>query len=426
MQMQLGEGAERGELDDAEYLILEDHRGDDEITRWRVPEAAADTQVAGGDLLHPDTLLLRRGLTDESLAEQERAVGTLTRRRTVAGDVPQLVAFDEIEQVDRTELGTDRRGHLTNDHLADRVQITLALHLAADPGDVRLQPVLLGVLVGRLPQIGDHLVDVVLELGDLALGLHRDGASEITASDRGRHLGNRPELRGQRGGELVDVVGERLPGTVHPVDRCLAPELALNTNLLGHPGDLVRERRQLVDHRVHGVLQLGDLALRRHRDLLRQVAAGHRGGHQRDVADLRGEVPRHRVHRLGEIPPHPGHAPHMSLATQIALGTDLPGHPGDLIGERRQLVDHRVHGVLQLGDLALRRHCDRLRQIAAHHRRRDLGDVADLRGEVPRHRVHRLGEIPPHPGHAPHMSLATQIALGTDLPGDPGHLGRER
>ncbi len=360
VQMQLGEAAEGREFDDAEHLILEDHRSHDEITGRRLPEAAADAQVAGGDLLHPDALLLRRGLADEALTEQERTVGPFARRRAVARDVTQLVTFDEVKQVDRAELGADRRCHLADDHLADRVQVTLTLHLAADAGDVRLQPVLLGVLVGRLPQVGDHLVDIVLELGHLTLGLHRDGAGEVTAGNRGRHLGNRPQLCGQRGRELVDVVGERLPGAVDPVDRCLTAELALDTDFLGHPGHLVGERRELIDHRVHGVLQLGDLTLRRHRDLLREVAACHRGSHQGDVANLRGEVTRHRVHRFGEIPPHPGHTAHMSLTTQIALGTHLPGHPGHLIGERRELIDHHVHGVLQLGDLALRRHRDRL------------------------------------------------------------------
>ena len=35
---------------------------------------------------------------------------------------------------------------------------------------------------------------------------------------------------------------------------------------------------------------------------------------------------------------------HVRLAAQLALGADLAGHPGHLVGERGQLVDHRVDG----------------------------------------------------------------------------------
>jgi hypothetical protein len=62
-----------------------------------------------------------------------------------------------------------------------------------------------------------------------------------------------------------------------------------------------------------------------------------------------------------------------------------------------ELVDHGVDGVLELEDLALHLDGDLLRQVAARHRRRHLGDVADLRGEVGRHRVHVVGQILPVP-----------------------------
>src|SRR3712207_9019302 len=51
----------------------------------------------------------------------------------------------------------------------------------------------------------------------------------------------------------------------------LAAELALGADLARDARDLVRERAQLVDHRVDRVLQLEDLAPRLDGDLLRQV-----------------------------------------------------------------------------------------------------------------------------------------------------------
>src|SRR5690606_30302507 len=86
-------------------------------------------------------------------------------------------------------------------------------------------------------------------------------------------------------------------------DLRLAAEAALGADLAGDAGDLVGEGGELVDHRVDGVLQFQDLAARVHGDLLRQVALRHGGRHQRDVAHLAGQVARHEVHRVGEVPP---------------------------------------------------------------------------------------------------------------------------
>src|SRR5262249_51556373 len=86
----------------------------------------------------------------------------------------------------------------------------------------------------------------------------------------------------------------------------LTAELPLGTDLAGHPGHLVREGGQLVDHRVDGALQLQDLALCDHRDLLRQVAVGHGGRHLGDVAHLRSEERRVREQGHGQGPPAVG------------------------------------------------------------------------------------------------------------------------
>src|SRR5207244_4209470 len=133
-------------------------------------------------------------------------------------------------------------------------------------------------------------------------------------------------------GHDVDVVGQVLPGAAHAADPGLAAQLAVRADLAGHPGDLVGERGELVDHGVEGVLELEDLALDVDGDLLGQVAAGHRGRHRGDVADLGGEVVGHEVDRVGEVAPRAGHAGDLRLTTQPALAADLAGHAGDLVG----------------------------------------------------------------------------------------------
>ncbi len=105
---------------------------------------------------------------------------------------------------------------------------------------------------------------------------------------------------------------------------------------------------QLVHHRVDGVLQLEDLAAGVDRDLARQVAARDGRRDLGDVADLGGQVGRHQVDGVGEVLPRAGHAWHLRLAAELAFGADLARHARHFAGERVELIDHRVDGVLQL------------------------------------------------------------------------------
>ena len=112
-------------------------------------------------------------------------------------------------------------------------------------------------------------------------------------------------------------------------------------------------------------LQREELADRLDVDLLREVALRDRGRHVCGVAHLIGQVPHHQVHVVGQAAPDAGDARHLGLAAEPAFDADLAGDAGDLVGERRELVDHRVDRVGELCDLALRLHGD----LAARGRR---------------------------------------------------------
>ena len=62
---------------------------------------------------------------------------------------------------------------------------------------------------------------------------------------------------------------------------------------------------------------------------------GHRGGHLGDVAHLAGQVAGHVVDVVGQVAPGAGHALDLGLAAELALGADLAGDAGDLVGEAR-------------------------------------------------------------------------------------------
>src|SRR5262249_39188532 len=144
-----------------------------------------------------------------------------------------------------------------------------------------------------------HRVDDVLDLKDLAADVHGDLLRQVAGGDGRGHLGNVPQLHRQVTRHRVDAVGEVLPGAGHALDVGLAAQLALGAHLPGHAGDLGGEGAELVHHGVDRVLQLQDLALDVHGDLLGQVAVGHRLGDVGDVPHLAGQVAGHEVDAVG-------------------------------------------------------------------------------------------------------------------------------
>src|SRR5207244_704089 len=136
-----------------------------------------------------------------------------------------------------------------------------------------------------------------------------------------------------------------------------------------------------------GVLQRQDLAFHFDGDLGGEVASGDGRGHVGDVAHLTRQVRGHRVDVVREVLPRAGYALHDGLATELPLGPDLARHTAHLTGERATLRSYRLDGVLQLEDLAADVDGDLVGQIAIGDGGRDFGDVADLAGQVRRHRV---------------------------------------
>ena len=160
--------------------------------------------------------------------------------------------------------------------------------------------------------------------------------------------------------------------------------------------------------------------------LRRKIALGHGRGDIGDVADLVGQVAGHGVDGVGEIFPDSGDAFHFGLAAELAFGTDFAGHAGHFRGERAELIDHRVDGVLQLQNFAADVDGDFARKIAVGDGGGDFGDVADLAGQVAGHGVDGIGEIFPGAGDAAHFGLSAEIAFGTDFARHTGDFRGER
>src|SRR5205085_1003485 len=249
--------------------------------------------------------------------------------------------------------------------------------------------------------------------------------AQVAVGDRGHHFHDAAYLVGEVVRHHVHVVGEILPRAADAGHQRLPTELAFGADLTREAGHFRREAVELVHHRVDGLLQLQDLPAHVHRDLARQVAACDGGRHFGDIADLTGQIARHRVDLVGEILPHAADVLHLRLTAQLAFGTDLARHARHFRREAVELVDHRVDGLLQLQDLALHIRRDLARQPSTPVCRSHFGDIADLTGQVARHRVHLVGEILPRAADALHHRLAAELAFGTHFARHTRHFRRE-
>src|SRR5262249_23007134 len=97
-----------------------------------------------------------------------------------------------------------------------------------------------------------------------------------------------------------------------------------------------------------------------------------------------------------------------SPATRVtSAAKDRSSSPLGRAGPER--VHHGLNAILHLADLALDVDGDLLRQVAVGHRRRDLGDVADLGRQIAGHEVDAVGEVLPGAGHAADIRLAAEL-----------------
>ena len=135
-------------------------------------------------------------------------------------------------------------------------QVALTLEHAGEALEVGLQPVLLGVLARRLAQVADHLVELVLQHGDLAAAstptcrVRSPSVTAVATSAMARTW----LVRLAASWLTLSVRSFQTPRDLGGLG--LASELALDADLAGHARHLRGEAVELIDHRVDGVLQL--------------------------------------------------------------------------------------------------------------------------------------------------------------------------
>src|SRR6185312_10071700 len=256
-------------------------------------------------------------------------------------------------------------------------------------------------------------------------GFHLNGAREITLGDGGGDFGDGADLIGEVVGQQVHVAGEVLPCAGGAGHVGLSAEAAFDADLARDGGDLIGEGGERAGHIVNGFGERGDLALGVDGEFLGQLAVGDGGDDLYDTAHLFRQVGGHDVDVIGEVLPCSAHAGHLCLAAELAVGADLARDASDFRGEGVQLIDHGVDGVLELKDFALDVDGDLAGEVAASDGGRDLGDVANLSGQIGGHGVDRIGEVFPCAADAGDVGLTAETAVGTHLARDAGNFGGE-
>ena len=194
-------GLQRSQFDDGLGLRLRTARGSTMMLTCRaLPRLETDLRVVRRHVGQQDALLLHGALADQAFAQAMR-LGRDVRRmwRSSASSLRPCVPSSPGQVVDGALLGLTSGRQLGREHLGRPYQVALALQHAGELGEVGLQPILLAVALRGLAEVGDHRVDVVFQLGDLAARLDLNRAGEVALGHGGGDLGDGADLGGEIG-----------------------------------------------------------------------------------------------------------------------------------------------------------------------------------------------------------------------------------
>ena len=140
-------------------------------------------------------------------------------------------------------------------------------------------------------------------------------------------------------------------------------------------------------------------------DLFRKIPVRDGGRDVGDVANLRGQISRHRVHRVGKIFPRSGDALDVRLAAEFALGTDFARDARNLGGECIEAIDHLVDRAARSQELAAQRVAigferHLLRKVAVRNGAEHAAGLRHRKNQVVDQLVDRLDAMAPVAAHA--------------------------
>ena len=188
------EGDQRGELDHGLDLAFEQHREHHEVLRRDAEQRRVDRHHVGRNVGDHAWPFVERALADQAFAELQHGLIGIDAVAGVRGEQPELRIVLVLDLVDHAGMGVHQRRQFGEQQPADGGEVALALEHVGEFREVCLQPVLLGVQLGREPQVGNHRVDVVFQLRDLAAGVDLDRPRQVALGHGSRDFRDRAHL----------------------------------------------------------------------------------------------------------------------------------------------------------------------------------------------------------------------------------------
>ena len=211
--MNVAELSKGSQLDGGLHVTFKQHRQNHNAHRSGAAQTGVDPDITARHVLNEDALLLSGALADQALSDLELFGDAVAIVDGIAGQELQFsgLFFPRLRNIECPVLGAHEWRQLGEQKLRHGKQVALTLHHSGELRDVGFQPVLFVVLTRGGRKIHDHLIDVVLQRGYLALRLNRDGSCQIAFGNGGGHFGDRADLSGQVRRELVHVVRKIAP-----------------------------------------------------------------------------------------------------------------------------------------------------------------------------------------------------------------------
>ncbi len=104
---------------------------------------------------------------------------------------------------------------------------------------------------------------------------------------------------------------------------------------------------KLVHHDIDGHLEFENLSIGFDFDLLGQVTTSDRLGNEGNTSYLVGKIGSETIDDILELLPCSFDAVHLSLTTELALGSYFERDTSDFGGEMREAIDHLIDDILE-------------------------------------------------------------------------------
>ena len=131
----------------------------------------------------------------------------------------------------------------------------------------------------------------------------------------------------------VDAIGQVLPGAGDAGNLAWPPSLPSVPTSRATRVTSAAKLRNWSTMVLMAVLELEDFTADIDGDFLGQIAVGDRDGHVGDVSDLSGQIAGHQIDVVGQVLPGAGDAGNHGLTAELSFGADLAGDTGDFGGK---------------------------------------------------------------------------------------------